>query len=271
MALAAPSGRKARPLEIVLLMMGSAGKPGPARLAAPRGTAARLWTCPRCGYDLAGLPGAGACPECGELREDGWVRVSGWARARDMPLGVAHLLRSALAVLGAVVTVGLPLLWFTRAAFLSVQSVLTLLVVGSSAVVVVVLVGLGVKRGSPPLAAHCHAKRIVFQSRLMRDCECAWEQVQEIEVRGLARGVWAFRVRFAAPKAADETAPPWKGHAEFRMVFRGTRRDAALVRRVLRERSGRPVKARGSLARRLIATTARVLPRQGTEIRRSQT
>ena len=217
----------------------AAGQLGVSRLAGPRGTVARLWDCIQCGYDLSGLPPTGACPECGSVRREGWLWIAGWPRAKDIPFGQAHAIRVGLGVLLASGLFALPVVVMRRGALLGPTTLALVLAVCAPVVGLFGFVVRRERRRPPPLVVHLTHESLTFKTRRLKDWSATWDQVRESRVRRISRGVYRLRVTYGASRQALVQFPQRAfALAEFTIVFRGSRRDAALVRRVVRRHRG---------------------------------
>lgn len=210
----------------------------PARLAAPRGTEVRQWSCPTCQYDLSGLAADTICPECGTKLQPGWLYLSGWKNSRDVPTGPNARVRAAIFSLWIAAFVAVPV--SRRMGLLPWGVPWPVWVLGFAALIFTLLV----LRSGRTASAALRPDRVELAPDFVRlpnywtgSKTLSWDRFERLRFRRVRRDL--YRLDLLAPfwtRHANETLPWKSGLWHVRIVFHATRRDAALVRRIARRR-----------------------------------
>ncbi|MEZ6232744.1 MAG: hypothetical protein R3B68_01010 [Phycisphaerales bacterium] len=210
----------------------------PARLAAPRGTQLRQWSCPTCEYDLSGLAADAICPECGTRLQPGWLYLSGWKASHDVPTGPRARARAAIFSLWIAAFVAVPLA--RRMGLLAWGVPWPVWVLGFGAMIFAVVL---IRSGRTASAAMRPVQVVLANQTVLLPTHWAgskalpWDRFQRLRFRRVRRGL--YRLELLAPfwtRHMNETLPWKSGLWHVRIVFHATRRDAALVRRIARRR-----------------------------------
>jgi hypothetical protein len=204
-------------------------------LAAPRGLAVRLWRCSNCAYDLSGLPATGRCPECAEKYEAAWLHVRGWRRRVHVPMRSRTRIMIAGVYLAAF-TAFVAHVWMAWPLRLG-----SMLIVAAVAFAVFVLLEYTYarrRRDTAPRPMHAFLGPTCLDvTGVWRIDRFGWGRFTTVRMRRLERGLW--RLTLTGPPVETfgrELWPPDMGLWRITVVFRGTHRDAALIRRVCRQR-----------------------------------
>lgn len=207
-------------------------------IAAPSGAHVRLWVCPTCQYDLSGLPDNGLCPECGGERTPGILHIGGWADAARVPFGPRARLRAVIFSLVLSVPFGALLgRWIMSFGVLLPAYIPYLAVAATLLGITWWYGGRSVNVGQRPLELELRPDGIHFSGRVWSKRLIPWSRYRVVRLRRRTRRMWELRI--LAPfwqRHLMETMPWHTGFWYVRLVFQGSKRDAALVRRVARRR-----------------------------------
>ncbi|MCA9289141.1 MAG: hypothetical protein KDA05_11185 [Phycisphaerales bacterium] len=221
-----------------LLERGPRAEAAGARLAAPRGTEVRQWSCPTCEYDLSGLAADAICPECGLRLEPGVLHLSGWKASHDVPTGPRARVRAAIVSLWIAAFVAVPL--SRRMGLLSWGVPWPVWVLGLAALIFTALLlrsGRSAAASTRPVHVQLAPDGVRVPKHWTGPKRVAWSRFERLRFRRVRRGM--YRLELLAPfwrRHFHETWPWNAGLWHVRAVFPASRRDAALVRRIARRR-----------------------------------
>ncbi|MCZ6835854.1 MAG: hypothetical protein O7G85_08780 [Planctomycetota bacterium] len=184
----------------------------------------RLKACPQCDYDLVGLPGAHACPECGFEYDESTFRLDVWPLDDEPKLGALvfnglltlMMLLLSIALIGA----GSTILWWQTWPFFC------LLVFAGSFLVMCRRTVLHLKgRTSSTLVLSKRGYQRVWDN--VPGKWTTWENLPTRMIRRLRRRRWRLLLKTG----------PWRRFfdAQVSYVFKADKRTAAAVRKRLRQ------------------------------------